>query len=49
MYQGDKQVRSYPVSTGMKGHDTPTGVFTILQKQKMHRSTLYDDAPMPFM
>jgi hypothetical protein len=37
------------VSTGKPGHDTPPGVFTILQKQKMHHSTLYDDAPMPFM
>jgi murein L,D-transpeptidase YcbB/YkuD len=29
VYEGDKQIRSYPVSTGMKGHDTPTGNFTI--------------------
>ena len=40
---------SSPVSTGKPGKDTPTGEFTILQKKKMHRSTLYDDAPMPFM
>jgi hypothetical protein len=37
------------VSTGKPGNDTPTGVFPILQKKKHHRSTLYDDAPMPFM
>jgi hypothetical protein len=37
------------VSTGKKGHETPTGVFTILQKHREHKSTLYDDAPMPFM
>ncbi len=37
------------VSTGKRGHRTPTGVFPILQKQVMHRSNLYDDAPMPFM
>ena len=37
------------VSTGKKGHETPTGVFTILQKNKDHRSNLYDDAPMPYM
>lgn len=36
-------------STGKAGHDTPTGVFTILQKQVDHKSNLYDDAPMPFM
>jgi lipoprotein-anchoring transpeptidase ErfK/SrfK len=40
---------SSPVSTGKRGNETPTGEFTILQKKKMHRSTLYDDAPMPFM
>lgn len=38
-----------PVSTGRRGHDTPTGVFTILQRNRHHRSNLYDDAPMPYM
>ncbi len=37
------------VSTGRPGHSTPTGEFTILQKQIFHRSNLYSDAPMPFM
>jgi L,D-transpeptidase catalytic domain len=37
------------VSTGRPGHQTPTGVFTVLQKQKEHRSTIYDGAPMPYM
>lgn len=37
------------VSAGRPGHLTPTGVFTILQKQKEHRSTIYDGAPMPYM
>ncbi len=37
------------VSTGKKGHETPTGVFTILQKKVDHKSNLYDDAPMPYM
>ncbi len=40
---------SSDVSTGKPGNDTPTGVFPILQKKVHHRSTLYDDAPMPFM
>jgi hypothetical protein len=40
---------SAPVSTGKRGHSTPTGVFPILQKSKAHRSTLYNDAPMPYM
>lgn len=37
------------VSTGAAGHETPTGVFTILQKKVTHRSNLYNDAPMPYM
>lgn len=36
-------------STGTAGHETPTGIFTILQKKVDHKSNLYDDAPMPFM
>lgn len=38
-----------PVSTGMKGRETPAGVFTILEKRADHRSNLYDDAEMPHM
>jgi lipoprotein-anchoring transpeptidase ErfK/SrfK len=37
------------VSTGMRGHSTPMGVFSIIQKSKWHRSNLYSDAPMPYM
>lgn len=36
------------VSTGKPGHETPTGVFTILQKDKNHHSSLYNSAPMPY-
>lgn len=36
------------VSTGRKGYETPTGVFTILQKDKDHHSNKYDSAPMPY-
>ena len=49
VYRGGVRIGRSTVSTGRSGHDTPPGVFTILQKKKMHRSTLYDDAPMPFM
>jgi lipoprotein-anchoring transpeptidase ErfK/SrfK len=38
-----------PVSTGMKGHPTPMGVFSVIEKQKMHHSNIYSGAPMPFM
>jgi hypothetical protein len=37
------------VSTGKAGHETPTGIFTILQKEVDHKSNLYANAPMPFM
>jgi lipoprotein-anchoring transpeptidase ErfK/SrfK len=38
-----------PVSTGMKGHATPMGVFSVIQKQKLHHSNIYSGAPMPYM
>src|SRR5215472_7574681 len=37
------------VSTGSKGHATPGGVFSILEKKETHRSKKYDNAPMPYM
>src|SRR5437764_9271871 len=37
------------VSSGTKGHDTPGGVFSILEKKQTHRSKKYDNAPMPYM
>src|SRR3954454_7507031 len=38
-----------PVSTGMKGHSTPMGVFSVIQKHKFHHSNIYSGAPMPYM
>jgi lipoprotein-anchoring transpeptidase ErfK/SrfK len=38
-----------PISTGMPGHPTPMGVFSVLEKEKMHHSNIYSGAPMPFM
>ena len=49
VYRGAKLMAVSAVSTGKPGHDTPTGDFKILQKQIKHRSSLYDDAPMPYM
>ena len=37
------------ISSGTKGHDTPGGVFSILEKKSTHRSKKYDNAPMPYM
>ncbi|HEY9255471.1 MAG TPA: L,D-transpeptidase [Stenotrophomonas sp.] len=36
------------ISSGKAGYETPTGVFTILQKDKDHRSNIYNSAPMPY-
>jgi len=36
------------ISSGKPGHETPTGVFTILQKDKDHHSSKYNSAPMPY-
>ncbi len=49
VYRNGVAIGVSTVSSGKPGHDTPTGVFTILQKKRDHRSNLYDDAPMPFM
>ena len=49
VYRDDQLIGISTVSTGKEGHETPIGTFTILQKQTMHRSNLYDDAPMPWM
>ncbi len=38
-----------PVSTGAAGHETPAGIYSILQKEEEHHSNLYDDASMPYM
>ena len=38
-----------PVSTGMVGYRTPPGVFSILQRNRFHRSNIYFNAPMPYM
>jgi hypothetical protein len=38
-----------PISTGMSGHPTPTGVFTVLSKSRWHESNIYSGAPMPYM
>lgn len=49
VYRNGVRIGQSTVSTGKKGYETPTGVFTILQKKAEHYSNLYDDAPMPFM
>ena len=49
VYKGGVEIATSRVSSGKPGHTTPSGVFSILQKKRMHYSNLYDNAPMPYM
>ncbi|HEX7694577.1 MAG TPA: L,D-transpeptidase family protein [Sphingomonas sp.] len=49
VYRNGIPIAVSTVSTGRAGRRTPTGVFTILEKQVTHFSSLYDSAPMPYM
>jgi len=49
VYRADKLIGVTTVSTGMRGHRTPTGSFTILQKNRRHFSNLYNNPPLPTM
>jgi lipoprotein-anchoring transpeptidase ErfK/SrfK len=49
LYRNSLPIAVTTVSTGRPGHLTPTGVFTILQKEVTHFSSIYDSAPMPYM
>ena len=49
IYRGEALVAATTVSTGRDGKDTPSGVFTVLEKQVAHRSNRYNNAPMPYM
>jgi lipoprotein-anchoring transpeptidase ErfK/SrfK len=48
-YDSDGWILRAPVSTGIAGRETPAGVFALIEKDKDHHSTLYDDAWMPNM
>jgi hypothetical protein len=48
-YDADGWILRAPVSTGVTGRETPAGVFAVVEKNKNHYSTLYDDAWMPNM
>jgi len=48
-YDADGWILRAPVSTGVKDRETPAGVFAVIEKDKDHHSTMYDDAWMPNM
>lgn len=49
VYDDGVAIAHSPISSGTKEYPTPTGVFSVIQKQRFHRSNLYSAAPMPFM
>nr|WP_246661575.1 L,D-transpeptidase [Tardiphaga sp. vice304] len=49
IYDANGLFAESPVSTGMKGHATPMGAFSVIQKNKYHKSNIYSGAPMPYM
>jgi hypothetical protein len=48
IYRNGVRIGVTTVSTGKPGHETPTGVFTILAKDAHHRSSKYNNAKMPY-
>jgi lipoprotein-anchoring transpeptidase ErfK/SrfK len=48
-YDADGWILRAPVSTGTTGRETPAGIFAVIEKDKDHHSTMYDDAWMPNM
>ena len=49
VYRGKTLIARSSISSGRPGHTTPSGLFSILGKEVMHHSNLYDNAPMPWM
>jgi hypothetical protein len=49
VYRRGVRIGGSTVSTGKKGYETPAGVYTVVQKERMHHSNKYDNAPMPYM
>src|SRR5689334_1473387 len=49
LYDAEGWILRAPVSTGTTGRETPAGIFAVVDKEKDHHSTMYDDAWMPNM
>ncbi len=49
LYDAEGWVFRAPVSTGVEGRETPAGIFAVVEKDKDHHSSMYDDAWMPHM
>jgi hypothetical protein len=49
VYDDGALIARSSVSTGVQGHPTPLGVFSVIGKELWHRSNIYSAAPMPYM
>ena len=49
VYDNGGLIERSSVSTGIRRHPTPLGVFSVISKERWHRSNLYSGAPMPYM
>ena len=49
LYANGVRVEQTRISTGAPGHPTPLGVFSVIEKDRWHRSNLYGSAPMFYM
>jgi L,D-transpeptidase catalytic domain len=49
VYDNGALIARSSVSTGIPSHPTPLGVFSVISKQRWHRSNIYSAAPMPYM
>src|ERR1700735_715599 len=49
LYSDGREVAPSLVATGVPQLPTPTGVFSVIGKERFHRSNIYSGAPMPFM
>jgi hypothetical protein len=49
LFSNGIRIAEGPISTGVPGHPTPMGVFSVISKSRYHRSNIYSGAPMPYM
>ncbi|HEX2841438.1 L,D-transpeptidase family protein [Hyphomicrobium sp.] len=49
VFDANGPIAESPISSGRVGYSTPAGVYTVLEKRRMHHSNLYSGAPMPNM
>jgi len=48
VYKGNTLLYNWKVSTGRKGHNTPTGCYCPTSLERLHHSRKYNNARMPF-